>query len=294
MSPYWVFYEKTTPIAVKNGLKAKSKRGCIGESWWSKRWVSVLESFDLGARLSRGKSYARKGQVISIDIKAGIVRAKVQGSFPRPYDVAIKLEPLSEGDWKRAVEVMASKAIFSARLLSGEMPQNIEEAFTDSGVSLFPESGEDLETECTCPDWSNPCKHIAAVYYLLAEEFDRDPFLIFRLRGKEKDEIIKELRALRSSISDEESEGPVPAPSQQTARRPLEDCLESFWLKGRALDSLEINPRRPDVENAILKRLGDSPISIGKSNLADLLKIAYSTAGKKALDRASLQESREE
>lgn len=99
---------------------------------------------------------------------------------------------------------------------------------------------------------------------------------------------------MRSSISDEEPEDPVPAPSQQTARRPMEDCLESFWLEGRALDSLEINPRRPDVENAILKRLGDSPISIGKSNLADLLKIACSTAGKKALDRASLQESREE
>lgn len=294
MSPYWVFYEKTTPIAVKNGLKAKSKRGCIGESWWSKRWVSVLESFDLGARLSRGKSYARKGQVISIDIKAGIVRAKVQGSFPRPYDVAIKLEPLSEGDWKRAVEVMASKAIFSARLLSGEMPQNIEEAFSDSGVSLFPESGEDLETECTCPDWSNPCKHIAAVYYLLAEEFDRDPFLIFRLRGKEKDEIIKELRALRSSGSDEESKDTMPASVQPMAHRPLENCLDSFWHKGKALDSIEIKPRRPDVENAIIKRLGDSPISIGKSNLSDLLKIACSTAGKKALDRASLQESREE
>src|SRR5512137_1286656 len=137
MSPYWVYYEKTSPKKVKNGLKAKSKRGSIGETWWSKRWVSVLESFDMGARLTRGKSYARKGQVISIDVEPGVVRALVQGSFPTPYDVSIKLSPLSSEEWEKAIAAMALKAVFSARLLSGEMPQTIEEAFSDCGISLF-------------------------------------------------------------------------------------------------------------------------------------------------------------
>ena len=123
MSPYWDYYEKTSPKAVKNGLKAKSKRGSIGETWWSKRWVSVLESFDMGARLTRGKSYARKGQVISIDVEPGVVQARVQGSFAQPYDVSIKLVPLSPEEWEKAIAAMASKAVFSARLLSGEMPQ---------------------------------------------------------------------------------------------------------------------------------------------------------------------------
>ncbi len=291
MSPYWMYYEKTSPKEVKNGLKAKSKRGSIGETWWSKRFVGVLESFNLGARLTRGRSYARKGQVISIDVKPGIVRARVQGSFADPYDVSIKLQPLSSEEWERAIAAMASKAVFSARLLSGEMPQTIEEAFSDCGISLFPRKGTDLKTNCSCPDWSNPCKHIAAVYYLLAEQFDSDPFLIFKLRGKSKEEIVEALNSLRSSQIEEESKNPsdsVPvfvSPIKDKVR-PLEECLDCFWQKGSELDLLEINPRSPSVENAILKILGDAPFSIGRDNLAALLKQAYEKAGKAALMRA--------
>ncbi len=291
MSPYWMYYEKTSPKEVKNGLKAKSKRGSIGETWWSKRFVGVLESFNLGARLTRGRSYARKGQVISIDIKPGIVRAQVQGSFAKPYDVSIKLLPLSSEEWERAIAAMASKAVFSARLLSGEMPQTIEEAFSDCGISLFPRKGADLKTDCSCPDWSNPCKHIAAVYYLLAEQFDRDPFLIFKLRGKSQEEIVEALRSFRSSQAEGESKSPSsPVPISvspvENKVRPLEECLDCFWQKGSELDLLEINPRSPMVESAILKILGDAPFSIGRDNLAALLKQAYEIAGKSALQRA--------
>lgn len=297
MSPYyWSFYEKTSPREVKNGLKAKSKRGSIGETWWSKRWVSVLESFDLGARLTRGRSYARKGQVISIDIKPGEVRACVQGSFPEPYDVSIKLKPLSPEEWDWAIAAMASKAVFSARLLSGEMPQNIEEAFSDSGISLFPKRGADLETDCSCPDWSNPCKHIAAVYYLLAEQFDLDPFLIFRLRGRCKEEIIEALRSSRSAGAEKEQESAFGSGSGSLSAslsliednvRPLEECLDCFWQKGSELDRLEINPKSPQVDNAVLKRLGEAPISIGQANLAALLTKAYRIAGRAALQKAA-------
>ena len=294
MSPYWSFYEKTEPKAVKNGLKAKSKRGSIGETWWSKRWVAVLESFNLGARLTRGRSYARKGQVISIDVKPGIVRAKVQGTFPDPYDVSIKLKPLSKDQWAKAAQAMASKAVFSVRLLSGEMPQNIEEAFSESGVSLFPKKGAGLKTDCSCPDWSNPCKHIAAVYYLLAEEFDRDPFLIFKLRGRAKEEIIEDLRAIRSAGAEEEL-GSIPSPALSTQERakPLQECLDCFWQRGSKLDLLQINPRGPEVDNAVLKRLGDAPFAIGKSNLAALLAEAYGIAGKSALLRATEEDKSE-
>ncbi|MCK9587398.1 SWIM zinc finger family protein, partial [Methanothrix soehngenii] len=111
MSPYWSYYEPAKPKKVENGLKAKSKRGCIGETWWSKRWVKTLESFNLGARLTRGKSYARKGQVISIDVNPGIVRARVQGTGSEPYDVVIKLKPLSDAEWDKAASTMASKAV---------------------------------------------------------------------------------------------------------------------------------------------------------------------------------------
>lgn len=292
MSPYWSYYEKTSPKEVKNGLKAKSKRGSIGETWWSKRWVGVLESFNLGARLTRGRSYARKGQVISIDVKPGAVKARVQGSFPEPYDVSIKLSPLSSEEWEKAIAAMASKAVFSARLLSGEMPQNIEEAFSDSGISLFPKKKADLKTDCSCPDWSNPCKHIAAVYYLLAEQFDSDPFLIFKLRGRSKEDIVEALRSFRSAGAEEESErsrspDSISVSLIEDKARPLEECLDCFWKKGIELDLLEINPKSPQVENAVLKRLGDAPILIGQSNLAFFLKKAYSIAGQAALLKAT-------
>jgi len=282
MSPYWDYYEPAKPKKVENGRKAKSRRGCIGETWWSKRWVSTLESFNLGARLARGRSYARKGQVISIDVEPGIVRAKVQGTRSEPYDVKIKLKPLSHAEWMKATTAMASKAVFAARLLSGEMPQNIEEAFSDSGISLFPRKGDDLVTNCTCPDWSNPCKHIAAVYYLLAEQFDCDPFLIFKLRGRTKEQIIEALRSMRSAGALQESDNTDAAEEI----KPLEECLNSYWQKGSELDLLEVNPTEPEVDNAVLKRLGDTPFSIGKVNLATLLSKAYGIAGRAALQRA--------
>ncbi len=288
MSPYWSYYERASPKEVKNGLKAKSKRGSIGETWWSKRWVHVLESFDLGARLTRGRSYARKGQVISIDVEPGMVRAKVQGTMSKPYDVEIKLKPLCEADWDKVTAAMASKAVFAARLLCGEMPQNIEQAFSDSGISLFPKKGDDLVTDCSCPDWSNPCKHIAAVYYLLAEQFDCDPFLIFKLRGRTKEEIVEALRSLRSAGAAEESDkNPGPASLAMDRAKPLEECLDCFWQKGSKLDLLEVNPRGPTVENAVLKRLGDAPFSLGKANLTALLSKAYGIAGRAALQKAA-------
>jgi uncharacterized Zn finger protein len=288
---YWHFYETAKPKEVKNGIKAKSRRGAIGETWWSKRFVSILESFNLGARLTRGRSYARKGQVVSIDIQPGKVRAKVQGTFPSPYDIEIELKPLSEEQWDKAIEAMAGKAVFAARLLSGEMPQNIEEAFSDAGISLFPEKGHDLETDCSCPDWSNPCKHIAAVYYLLAEQFDRDPFLIFKLRGRTKEEILEALRERRfAGVAEEEAmpslDAPI-APPVQGGPDMLEECLDRFWQAGEGLSSIEISPRGPQVEGGVLKRLGNAPFAVGKDNLASLLIKAYQAAGRAALQRAS-------
>ena len=202
---YWGYYKPAKRKEVKEDIKAKSKRGAIGETWWSKRWIAVLESFDMGARLTRGRSYARKGQVVSIDVQKGIVTAKVQGTRSKPYSVRIHLNPISEPNWEKVTEAMASKAIFAANLLSGEMPHDIEDAFSEAGLALFPRSKNELATNCSCPDWANPCKHIAAVYYLLAERFDEDPFLIFKLRGRTKEEIIAALRDKRASSAESEA-----------------------------------------------------------------------------------------
>ena len=187
------FYPRSRPRAVQGGIKAQSKAGSFGENWWAKRWLSVLESFKLGARLARGRTYARGGQVLAIEVGKGAVTAQVQGSRPRPYDVTIRMKTLGDGQWEQVLRVLSGKALFVAKLLAGEMPQDIEEVFRQAKVSLFPEKRGDLRTDCSCPDDANPCKHIAAVYYLLGEEFDRDPFLLFRLRGLGRDELLARL-----------------------------------------------------------------------------------------------------
>ncbi len=284
----WDYYGPAYPKPVKDGIKTKSQRGEIGETWWSKRWIGVLHSFGMGARLDRGRSYARKGQVISIDVQKGVVTAKVQGTRAKPYSVEIELKPLSEKDWDKVADAMASQAVFAAKLLSGEMPRNIEEAFAEAKVPLFPTSERELATDCSCPDWANPCKHIAAVYYLLAERFDDDPFIIFKLRGRTREEIIKVLREKRAQTLPKESVSALIEvdSSQEGITVPLEECLDTFWEVGEALNPFTVNPRLPEVDNAILKRLGDAPFTIGKRNVASLLARAYTAASSAALQKA--------
>ena len=283
---YWGYYEPSRPIKVEGGIKTKSERGEIGSTWWSKRWIGVLESFSMGTRLTRGRSYARQGQVLSIDVESGIVKAKVQGSRPKPYDVKIRLKPLADQDWDQVTESMASQAIFAAKLLAGEMPTNIEEAFSAVKLSLFPTKVTELETECSCPDWANPCKHIAAVYYLLAERFDEDPFLIFKLRGRTKEQIIAALREKRTETPPAESASTLESAASAEAdiSPPLAESLDTFWQAGEALDTFAVNPSAARIDNAILKRLGEAPFSIGGQNITSLLAKVY-----RAVDEVVLQ-----
>src|SRR5207248_9941928 len=151
----------------------------------------------------------------------------------------IKLKPLSDEDWDKVTEAMASQALFAAKLLAGEMPQNIEEAFNAVHISLFPTAATDLDTDCSCPDWANPCKHVAAVYYLLAERFDEDPFLIFKLRGRTKEQIIavlREKRAAPSPLGDTSSSADTVSAEEENLLS-LEEHLDAFWREDEALES---------------------------------------------------------
>ena len=284
---YWNYYEPARPKEVKNGIKAKSRSGDIGKTWWSKRWISILKSFDMGSRLTRGRSYARKGQVISIDIKPGNVKAKVQGTRRKPYSVTIDLKVLSGKQWEKVTDVMASRAIFAAKLLSGEMPQNIEEAFDEAKISLFPSRKSDLETDCSCPDWANPCKHIAAVYYLLAERFDEDPFLLFQLRGRTKDGIVKDLRKKREVIRERTVRETVPdeVPVSDTIIS-NKRIMETFWNAGEELGSLSVTIAPPVEDGALLKRYGPPPSTLKGLEILQVLKRSYRKAGSAALKRA--------
>jgi uncharacterized Zn finger protein len=281
----------SVPIPVEGGLQARSRRGAIGDTWWSQRFIALLESFGMGSRLQRGKRYARTGQVVAMDIGPGQVKASVQGSRTRPYRVFIETHVLTESEWDVVESAMASNAAFVAPLLAGEMPHEIETAFAGSSGSLFPASTADLDAACSCPDWENPCKHIAAVFFLLAEAFDDDPFLIFAWRGRNKEELLTGLRARRrrtdpthgdaraalvEEIEDAEV-GPFGWPLAGAEPDPTPWSPESaeWWGRPAELAALEIRPRRAVAPDLVLRQLDAAALGDDAGRIIDGLRPLY-------------------
>ena len=287
------WWPPSVPIPVEGGLQARSTRGKIGDTWWSQRFIAVLESFGIGSRLQRGKRYARSGQVLSMEVGAGHVTASVQGSRSRPYRVFIEARVLTDREWDDVEAVMTSRAVFMAKLLAGEMPEEIEEAFAATSSSLFPSEGSDVETACSCPDWENPCKHIAAVFYLLAEAFDRDPFLIFAWRGRDKDTLLASLRARRRQGRDGgpgEAAGPPVAGGdvhglageperfgwpEAGAPHPGAPVPASVWGEGAALGTIGVRYHRPVAPDLVLRRLDPAPLGDNADRIVAELGRAY-------------------
>jgi uncharacterized Zn finger protein len=267
-------------IRVEGGLKAQSTRGDIGETWWSKRFLTVLESFAMGGRLTRGKNYARAGQVLSLEVFPGSVTAEVQGSRPTPYQVQIGLKPYDDPTWTKIEVALAAQALFLARLLAGEMPDQIEEVFTKAKAPLFPTRADDLRMACSCPDWSVPCKHLAATFYLLAEAFDADPFQILHWRGRDRETLLTKLRTLRGDAPKRRRAKPVPTPRIGTAPALSEvvspeaaDTVNRFWVAPVPL------PTRPptlttDVD-LVLRQLPAPDGTLGGSALTAELRGLY-------------------
>lgn len=253
---YWDDYPRYTPTSlkkVKDGLRTRKKSGEIGETWWAKRFLEVLDGFGWSNRLARGRSYARGGQVIDYNIDYGLITSKVQGTQTKPYTIKIKVKTLSDKEWAEVIKAMSQQARFSAKLLARQMPHDIEEIFTETKVSLFPTSQKDFDADCSCPDSANPCKHIAAVYYIIGEAFDRDPFLIFHLRGLKKEELLETLNKERGIVQRE-----IEEVVEEEEKEPVEpiSCEPSlFWKVNKEINyHFELKP--PALNAAILHRLG--------------------------------------
>ncbi len=282
------FYEPSRPLPAQGGIEARSRRGEIGETWWSRRFIELLESFGVGSRLKRGRNYARSGQVVELDVEHGVVLAKVQGSRYSPYRVRIRYKALTENQWRRAEKAMAAQALPLAKLLTGEMPHDIEELFDSCKLTLFPRSASELTATCTCPDGVNPCKHIAAAYYILAERFDEDPFLIFTWRGRDQDELVESLRKRRvpAGRGAKTSTTSVRALNVPEPSTPLSTVLDSFWSCGPELDAFHVSPLAGEAPDALLRQLGPAPVEVGERNLAEVLAGAYVTLAHAAEQRA--------
>ena len=229
------YYSPSKPRETKGGIKAHTKRGEIGSKWWSRKLISILKSYGWESRLSRGARYARAGQVIKINMDKGKVDAYVQGSRSKPYHVKIEFPVIPEDQWKNIFKMLEEHKEVVSELLTSNVPLDLEDLLEKINTSLFIKNPDDIDMSCTCPDYAVPCKHIAAVFYILAENFDTDPFLMLLLRGKDKQEIM-------SAVSDtnESDNAEIPEIENDTSD------LYTFWsgndTKTIKMDTTKSNP----------------------------------------------------
>jgi uncharacterized Zn finger protein len=268
----WWERESTTPIRVDGGIRARSARGAIGANWWSRRFIEVLESYGSSGRLTRGRNYARVGQVLNLEIGKGRVSARVQGSRPGPYQVDVRIRQLAAGQWQEVEEALAAQALFRAKLLAGEMPPEIEDVFEAIGAPLFPRSWGDFALLCSCPDPTVPCKHLAAVFYLLAEAFDRDPFLVLRLRGRDREELLDLLRSRSGGAPDH----PRTGPAIEVDDPPLAERLDDFWSPSVSPARLRERPAPTrTVPDLLLRALEPPDVRVAGRPLTEVVAPAY-------------------
>ena len=259
----WQRYPASTPLPAEGGLSTSKQRGPMAAMWWSQRFVKVLESYGLGARMQRGRRYARLGQVLTLEVRTGVIAAQVQGSRRTPYLVTISLPEPTAKQWHAIDTAIAAKVGFVARLLAGEVPTDLEDVFRAAGVALFPAAWRELRSDCSCPDWENPCKHIAAVLYVFADQLDVDPWLVLAWRGRTRDQILDPLRGETPGVGSADevapwwpfAPGPLP-PSDES--RPFTDALVALERSDAVLDSLE-----------------PLDVQIGQSQFVELLRPAY-------------------
>ena len=248
----------------------------FSRTWWGKRFIAALEAFTDSARLGRGRSYASGGKIKEYRINQGKITAKVRGSinpyfgvYKEPlYNTTIEIKPISASDWSKAIAHISSKASFVSKLLMNEVPDKIEEAFAELSLHLLPQSRKDFTTKCSCPDYSNPCKHIAGVYYLVASELDSNPFLLFELRGLEREKLLQELA--KSPL------GQVLSSAMNTQEIPLESAasyytqpkkmsvsesvsLKEFWLGTTRLPQTVEAASPASIPAILIKKAGDLP-----------------------------------
>ena len=225
------------------GITAIGDEGLGQQPWWVEQWMELINGYRFKKRLERAWGYAREGNVTSIRFEGRRVHARVQGTGEDPYKVKLWLDVLNDEDWGYVLEALTQKARWSAQLLAGIMPSDIERAFAASGKRLFPFKLQEVRSECSCPDKANPCKHISAVYFLMGDRFSEDPFVLFQLRGRNRSKLLEDLaeqrREVLTKLAEQASAADDDTPADEPAPLPphpavLDPAL--WWRYERSLD----------------------------------------------------------
>jgi uncharacterized Zn finger protein len=264
----------------------------FSRTWWGQKFIEAIEAITDSGRLGRGRSYARGSKVKSFEVNNEIVTAEVRGSvnpyfgvYKEPlYTTTLEFEPFTQAQWSKAIALISSKASLISRLLLNEIPENIEDTFRSLKLNLLPSSQKDFTTTCSCPDYSNPCKHIAGVYYLLSAELDQDPFLLFELRGLSRDSLLKELAksSLGQALSAELTTGNQPPQPVDAYYAPLQTVpvpsvnLREFWNGSKQLPQTMEAPSPAPVAGIAIKTQGDFPAFWERDNsFIDAMETLY-------------------
>ncbi|MBL0927532.1 MAG: hypothetical protein IBJ11_07755 [Phycisphaerales bacterium] len=273
------------PRRVRGGVRLARKDWPEGIGWQARRWLDALTARLAPDTAALGIDYARKGQARSLALEPGRVVAAVQGHVYTAYRTVIEVPTFGEAQWEALVQAMAEQAIHGAKLLSGELTLGLEDLFGQLGLRLLPATAE-LRGSCTCAEGraagegSAWCKHVACAGLLAAEALDRDPFLVFTLRGVPGPEVLERLTERRSKLA---GGGPGGTASNGMAQLPaLDEQIDEFWDSGPGLDDLETPIRKPEVSHALLRRLGPSPFADAKFPLVGLLATCYDTISRAA------------
>jgi uncharacterized Zn finger protein len=236
----------------------------VAERQWSAQFVGMLEALRMPAQFQQGRRYARAGHVRQLTISTSLASALVLDENGQTYRAKIAVRAFSGADWHRIEGALAQQAIYAAKLLAGQLPDDIDRLLASFGLSLFPDSLADLAMDCSCPSWQVPCRHLTAACYALAASFDGDPFGILAWRGRGREELLDRLRALRFE--------PVATVVEPT-RAP---ALSDFWTAGPRVAAptaaVPGSVRRPD---ALLDQLDPLLLTAGRYDVLDLLRAAY-------------------
>lgn len=257
------------------------RRKAVERNWWADRWLSALQA-PWDGRIGRGRSYAQGGRVHDLQIEPGLVTARVIGTRPTPYRVELKMPTLDDRIWSRAAPLLAERASTTAALLGGELPAEAEDAIIDAGGTLFPTPDERVAASCSCPDWVRPCKHAAALMHVIATEVDRDPFLLFTLRGRTRDELLATIRA-------ERARGVETDPSEPVSSAGIESDPDRFWCFEPPPELAKTSSNGTATEHeSVLRRLGQPPRSLGGAELRRELETAYELLAERAREARNL------
>jgi uncharacterized Zn finger protein len=229
--------------------------GEFGRTWWGRAWLEALEQrarLDPD-RLPRGRDYARSGAVGELTVAPGQARARVQGRKTEPYEVRIRVRRFTDDEWDRVLAAISARLGHAAALLDGELPPEIADDAAAAGLDLLPGGGE-LGPRCTCPDDADPCKHSAAACYLLTDALDADPFTLFLLRGRTRDQVLAGIRARRRGA---EAGAPTADLARSAAAQPAADegvdARTAFGAPEPAapIPAVPLPPRRPGAPAAL-------------------------------------------